>query len=188
MATLYSQSTQNNFSNFNDGTVANRNYAWSFVASATGTPTNIKIYAESVTGTPTGEIYISADKTFAAADYGQATGLTFTTGENSIALSSGAQITSGNTYWVYVRFTSDSSNFATLQYDTTKNNYHTWRPTASNIDPDNDWFTNDMKMVIDGTLASGPALVKTFNGLATASVKTVNGLAIASVKTKNGLA
>lgn len=36
--------------------------------------------------------------------------------------------------------------------------------------------------------ASGPANVKTINGLALASVKTVNGLAIASVKTVNGLA
>lgn len=36
--------------------------------------------------------------------------------------------------------------------------------------------------------ASGPAGVKTYNGLAAASVKTVNGLAVASVKTWNGLA
>jgi len=34
---------------------------------------------------------------------------------------------------------------------------------------------------------SGPANIKTFNGLATASTKTVNGLAIGSVKSKNGL-
>lgn len=36
--------------------------------------------------------------------------------------------------------------------------------------------------------ASGPANVKTFDGLVAASVKTVNGLAVASVKTVNGLA
>ncbi|HYE74846.1 MAG TPA: hypothetical protein VEF04_16015, partial [Blastocatellia bacterium] len=35
---------------------------------------------------------------------------------------------------------------------------------------------------------SSTGLVKTYNGLATASVKTVNGLAIASVKTRSGLA
>lgn len=35
--------------------------------------------------------------------------------------------------------------------------------------------------------ASGPANVKSINGLAKASVKTINGLAIASVKTYNGL-
>ncbi|MBP9715204.1 MAG: hypothetical protein KBD52_01820 [Candidatus Pacebacteria bacterium] len=35
--------------------------------------------------------------------------------------------------------------------------------------------------------ASGPANVKTFNGLATTSIKTINGVAIASVKTINGL-
>lgn len=36
--------------------------------------------------------------------------------------------------------------------------------------------------------ASGPAGVKTVNGVAIASVKTVNGVAIASVKTLNGVA
>lgn len=40
----------------------------------------------------------------------------------------------------------------------------------------------------DPAPASGPANVKTINGLAKASVKTLNGLAIASVKTINGLA
>jgi hypothetical protein len=35
--------------------------------------------------------------------------------------------------------------------------------------------------------ASGPANIKTVNGLAIASVKTINGLAIGSVKTYNGL-
>ncbi|MEQ1646118.1 MAG: hypothetical protein ABL959_21885 [Pyrinomonadaceae bacterium] len=37
-------------------------------------------------------------------------------------------------------------------------------------------------------LASGPANLKTVNGLAKASVKTIDGVAIASVKTVNGLA
>ena len=36
-------------------------------------------------------------------------------------------------------------------------------------------------------VASGPANLKTFNGLAKASVKTINGVAIASVKTVNGV-
>jgi hypothetical protein len=40
---------------------------------------------------------------------------------------------------------------------------------------------------VDDGAASGPANLKTVNGLAKASVKTVNGLAIASVKTVNGL-
>jgi hypothetical protein len=35
--------------------------------------------------------------------------------------------------------------------------------------------------------ATGPAGLKTFNGLAKASIKTINGLAIASVKSVNGL-
>lgn len=35
--------------------------------------------------------------------------------------------------------------------------------------------------------ASGPANLKTFNGLAAASIKTINGLAIGSVKSVNGM-
>ena len=47
--------------------------------------------------------------------------------------------------------------------------------------------TSDPKLVVTHTAASGPANLKTWNGLAKASVKTINGLAIASVKTVNGL-
>lgn len=36
-------------------------------------------------------------------------------------------------------------------------------------------------------VVSGPANLKTFNGLATASIKTINGLAIGSIKSVNGL-
>lgn len=36
--------------------------------------------------------------------------------------------------------------------------------------------------------ATGSSLIKTFDGVATASVKTVGGVAIASVKTVNGVA
>jgi hypothetical protein len=48
--------------------------------------------------------------------------------------------------------------------------------------------TSDPKLVVTYTAAaSGPANLKTINGLAKASVKTINGLAIASVKNWNGL-
>jgi len=39
----------------------------------------------------------------------------------------------------------------------------------------------------DPNAVSGPAKLKTFNGLATAKIKTINGLAIAKVKTINNL-
>jgi hypothetical protein len=48
--------------------------------------------------------------------------------------------------------------------------------------------TRDPKLVVEhAEAASGPANLKTLNGLAKASIKTINGLAIASVKTVNGL-
>ena len=47
--------------------------------------------------------------------------------------------------------------------------------------------TSDPKLVITYTILVGPANLKTWDGLATASVKTIDGLAMASVKTWNGL-
>lgn len=47
--------------------------------------------------------------------------------------------------------------------------------------------TSDPKLVVTYTVVSGPANLKTFNGLAKASVKTINSLAIASIKSWNGL-
>lgn len=154
MATLYSQSTQNTFSNFNDGTVANRNYAFQFTPTATGTPNQITLYLNGVIGTPTGEVYIKADKTIASTTYWTATGISFTTGTNVITLTGWTQISSWTGYWVYLRFTSNSSNYAQLQYDNTKTAYQMWRPSASNIDPDTLWFTNDIKVLLEGTTAT----------------------------------
>lgn len=183
MATLYSQSTQNTFSNFNDGTVANANYAWQFTPTASGTPTQVTLYAQGIVGTPTGNVYIKADKTIASTTYATATGVTFVTGSNVFTFTGATSITSGVTYWIYFQRTSASTVYPQLQYDTAKTNFQTWKPSASNIDPNTLWFTFDVKMLVEGTATS----IKTINGLAQASVKTVNGLAIASVKSWNGL-
>lgn len=48
--------------------------------------------------------------------------------------------------------------------------------------------TSDPKLVVVHTAgSSGPANVKTWNGITTANTKTVNGIAIASVKSGNGI-
>lgn len=151
MATLYAQTTQNSFSNFNWNS-NNDNYAWSFVPTATGVPTQLVISLQGVTGTPTGEFYIKSDKTFASTTYGSVTGVTLTSGVNTLTLSSGAQINSGTTYWVYFRRTSNSSNYPAIQFDTGKTNYPIYRSTAINIDPATLWQTFDIKMSINGTL------------------------------------
>lgn len=152
MATLYSQATQNNYSNFNDGTVANRNYAWEFVASATGTPTSMDIYLAGKNGSPTATFYIKADKTAASTTYATSSSVTFSgSGANTVTFTSGSEITSGVKYWVYMQVTTNSSNYPQIQYDTSKANYKMYRPSASNIDPDTLWFTYDIKMTITGT-------------------------------------
>jgi len=151
---LYSQTTQSTNSNYNDGSVANRNYAWSFVASANGTPNQIKLYVQAEAGSATGEVYIKSDKTFSSTSYGSATGLSFQAGENVISLTGGQALTSGTTYWVYVRFTSNSSNYVSFQYDTSKTASTVWRPTSSNIDPDQNWYSYQNKMVISYTYSS----------------------------------
>lgn len=48
--------------------------------------------------------------------------------------------------------------------------------------------TESQRPILYVEWVTGPASLKTVNGLAKASVKTINGLAIASVKTWNGLA
>ncbi len=53
-------------------------------------------------------------------------------------------------------------------------------PTSSN--------SHKFSFVYVQPVASGPANVKTINGITTANVKTVNGITIASVKTINGIA
>jgi hypothetical protein len=50
-----------------------------------------------------------------------------------------------------------------------------------------DFWLDDIRTT-DPFASSGPANLKTWNGLAKASVKSINGLAIASVKTVDGLA
>lgn len=57
-----------------------------------------------------------------------------------------------------------------------------WTPSATTYD----WV--QCGIAIKPAVASGPANVKTYKGLAAASVKTCKGLAIASVKSKKGLA
>ncbi len=56
--------------------------------------------------------------------------------------------------------------------------------TATNV---NNNGTTYYWIAMKNQTASGPANVKTVNGLAKASIKTINGLAIASIKTLNGL-
>jgi hypothetical protein len=52
--------------------------------------------------------------------------------------------------------------------------------------PNDVWYA--VGASVEAAPSTGPANVKSLNGLAIASVKSVNGLAIASVKSKNGLA
>jgi hypothetical protein len=67
----------------------------------------------------------------------------------------------------------------------TTNGYATTAPSSIAIGSHD---TNKYSIHCDYTAsASGPAKLKTWNGLATAKIKTINGLAIAKVKTINGL-
>ena len=155
MATLYAQTTSNDYSNWNDNNSTDDRYAWQFAPTTSGTPTEIVLDLNGISGSPTGNIYISADKTLAATDYGSATGVAFTSGVNTIALTGGAQINSGTTYWVFfVRTTTPATGYPKFKYDTAKTNYQSWRSTAGGIDPNNLWFTSDIKMTINGDLVT----------------------------------
>lgn len=151
MATLYTQTSSNTSGNFN-WNAANDNYAWSFVAATTWIPNQLVLNVASITGTPVGNFYIKADKTAASATYGSASWVTLASGDNTITLTGGATITAWGTYWVYFERTTNTSNVPSISYDSWKTNYPVYRSASSNIDPATSWFTNDIRMSINGTL------------------------------------
>ena len=104
--TIYSFTSTNNntWLNWNNAT---DNYAWSFTASATWTPDEIVLRMQSITWTPTGDIYIKADKTAASTTYWSATWITFTSWTNTIALTWWSELTASTQYWVYFQRTSN---------------------------------------------------------------------------------
>lgn len=148
MATLYSQTSSNTNSNFN-WNWANDAYAWSFVPSATGIPTQIILNVASITGTPTGNFYIKASNLIASATYWTAIGVTLSAWDNTITLTGWSSITSWGTYWVYFDRTSSSANVPAISYSTALTNYPVYRSLAANNDPTTLWFTNDIRMQIN---------------------------------------
>lgn len=136
MATLYSYTSTNNYTNLNwNG--SNDNYAFSFTPTVTGIPTELVVRLRTNTGTPVGNFYIKADKTAASATFGTASGVSLVNGSNTIPLTDGAVITAGVTYWVYFERTSNTSNYPQLYNEySSPPDQQFWRSSASNIDPD----------------------------------------------------
>jgi len=89
----------------------------------------------------------------------------------------GGQTAIGN----YPDFGGDSVNDGAASYEAYASGAD---PTASYSHSSQQWWIVALEVM---EAVTGPANVKTIQGLATASVKTVDGLAIASVKTINGL-
>lgn len=136
MASLYSYTSTNNntWLNYN---WANDNYAWSFTPTATWIPNELVVRLQSVIGTPTGNLYIKANKTIASATYWTASGVTLTTWSNSIALTWWATLTSWVQYWVYFERTSAATDYPRLYNEyTSPPTEQFWRSSSSNIDPD----------------------------------------------------
>ncbi len=163
---LYSQSTYNNYSNFNDNG-ANSAYAWRWTPRTSGTPTEISLNVERTVGYPKGDICIRADKTATSASFGCVKGAIFFSGENSFALTDAAPVTAGTSYWVYFTRTSDANNYPSFRYTTSSAGAPLYRATASGIDPNYLWFSYDIAMTVKGvdsataatTASSVPAAV-----------------------------
>lgn len=134
--TMYTYTSTNNNTGLN-WNAANDNYAWSFTPTASWTPTSLVLRMQSIVWTPTGNIYIKGDKTAASTTYGSATGVTFTSWANTIAITGWSAMTSGVTYWIYFQRTSDTSNYFRIYNEyTSPPAQQLWRSSASNIDPD----------------------------------------------------
>lgn len=154
MSTLYSFTSTNNYTGLN-WNAATDNYAFKFLASATGIPNQLVLRLfDVVGGTPTCNVYIKGDKTLASTTYGSATGVNLAAGTNTITLTGGAKITNGNYYWVYFQRTSSASVYPRIYNRATGGVLPFYRSSASNIDPDTLYGSYDVSMDINGTLSS----------------------------------
>lgn len=158
MATLYSHTSTETSGNCN-WNVATDNYASPFVATGSGIPDQLVLRISSVTGTPTCNIFIRNQNTVSGATtYASASGVTLTSGTNTISLTGVASITATNTYYVWIARTSDTSNFPAPYFKTTGAAYTQYRAAAADSDPTTSWFTGDISMDVNGTL-SVPILI-----------------------------
>ena len=169
--TIYSYTSTNNNTGLNWNGATDK-YAWSFTATASGIPTALVLRMQSIVGTPTGNIYIKADKTAASTTYATATGVTFTTGTNTITLTGGTLLTSGVTYWVFFERTSGSSDYFRIYNEyTSPPTEQFWRSTAANIDPDTryDSGSKNIGMSMDVTGDPPPSFRSPSGGVAYSS-------------------
>lgn len=157
MAALYSQTTDGTFTNANFGD--DWWYAWEFVPTATGTPTSIDVYLEATSAGSSDEIYIRSSKSASASNFGSATGITWSaSGIQTINLSGGSTITSGNTYFVCVHVTS-GTNFPKFQLNTSSaGSTQGWRSSSAGGDPTTAQYNNYPTFVLNGTLAAGDTI------------------------------
>lgn len=153
---LYSQTAKENYSNFNDNG-AGENYAWRFTAANSGIPARLVISVDRITGTPTGNLCIRADKTASSASFGCANGVTFAAGDNTFALANGATLTAGTNYWIYFTRTSNANNYPSIQYRYPATGAPLYRGSASGVDPDVLWFSYDIAMSIASAGDAGMA-------------------------------
>lgn len=147
MITLFSTTADatKTFSNFN-WNAAPDNYAFSFVPTASGVPTQFVISNNGASGTLS--FTIRANKTAASTSYGTTGSVSLAAGSNTFSISGGAQINSGTTYWVYFTVTGGTPTINYNNPGTPKNAM--WRSSASNIDPDTLWFSADIITTISG--------------------------------------
>lgn len=157
MATLYSFTSTGTNANFNDANFSPQNFCWTFSPSTSGTPNQLVLRVNTVTGTPTGDFYIRNQNTASGATtYGSATGVTLTAGTNTITLTGGAQITAGGTYYCWFSRTSNSSNFPNIYANNSSPAYNIYRAVGTS-DPNSLWFAGDISFDVNGT--TGPAII-----------------------------
>lgn len=144
----------------------------------------------------TGEARISGSNTFSTLRFDNVgNALKFAASSNTTVTTATISGTAGNL--VTLDTTSGSGTFTLTKAGGGIVSLDYLSVTRSAATPSSTWYAgthstdggnNSGWTFTDAPSASGPAGVKTWNGLAAASVKTVDGLAIASVKTRDGLA
>lgn len=147
--TLYSQTTNDTYSNYNDGN--DWWFAFLLIPIATGAPTSIDMYLKATSAGTGDALYIRSEKSASSANFGSATGISWSaSGIQTIALSGGSSITSGGTYYVIVHVTS-GTNFPKFQLkNSDTGSTKQWKSASAGGDPTTVWNNYDPAFVISG--------------------------------------
>lgn len=154
VSAIYAHAANGTSTNLNDGN--DWWYALKFIPTATGVPVQAIIELAATSAGSGDAIYIRDQLSTSSPDYGSNTSVTWSaSGIQTINLTGGQQLTSGNTYYLVVHVTS-GTNFPKLVLDTsTDATFQGFKSPTAGANPTSSVFQNYATISISGNTASG---------------------------------